>query len=87
MQGKRKVKTSTLENHKGAAPKFVLALQWCATRPTGSTALMERAMGIEQIRMNQTKALPPVPHFNWSQMESNYANLNAGKKKSQNPHP
>jgi len=28
-------------------------------------------MGIEQIRMNQTKALPPVPQFNWSQMESN----------------
>jgi hypothetical protein len=27
-------------------------------------------MGIEQIRMNQTKALPPVPQFNWSQMES-----------------
>jgi hypothetical protein len=25
-------------------------------------------MGIEQIRMNQTKALPPVPQFNWSQM-------------------
>jgi len=24
-------------------------------------------MGIEQIRMNQTKALPPVPQFNWSQ--------------------
>jgi len=31
-------------------------------------------MGIEQIRMNQTKALPPVPQFNWSQMESNCAN-------------
>jgi hypothetical protein len=31
---------------------------------------MERAMGIEQIRMNQTKALPPVPQSNWSQMES-----------------
>jgi hypothetical protein len=30
-------------------------------------------MGIEQIRMNQTKALPPVPQFNWSQMESSYA--------------
>src|SRR5437899_5551177 len=30
-------------------------------------------MGIEQIRMNQTKALPPVPQFNWSQMESNRA--------------
>ena len=27
-------------------------------------------MGIEQIRMNQTTALPPVPQFNWSQMES-----------------
>ena len=27
-------------------------------------------MGIEQIRMNQTKALPPVPQFNWSQRES-----------------
>jgi len=27
-------------------------------------------MGIEQIRMNQTKALPPVPQFNWSQIES-----------------
>jgi len=34
---------------------------------------LERAMGIEQIRMNQTKALPPVPQFNWSQMESSYA--------------
>jgi hypothetical protein len=32
---------------------------------------MERAMGIEQIRMNQTKALPPASQFNWSQMESN----------------
>jgi hypothetical protein len=30
-------------------------------------------MGIEQIRMNQTKALPPVPQFNWSQMESGSA--------------
>ena len=30
-------------------------------------------MGIEQIRMSQTKALPPVPQFNWSQMESSYA--------------
>jgi hypothetical protein len=30
-------------------------------------------MGIEQIRMNQTKALPPVLQFNWSQMESNRA--------------
>ena len=29
-------------------------------------------MGIEQIRMNQTKALPPIPQFNWSQMESSY---------------
>jgi len=28
-------------------------------------------MGIEQIRMNQTKALPPASQFNWSQMESN----------------
>jgi len=28
-------------------------------------------MGIEQIRMNQTKALPPAFEFNWSQMESN----------------
>jgi hypothetical protein len=34
---------------------------------------LERAMGIEQIRMNRTKALPRVPHFNWSQMESSYA--------------
>jgi hypothetical protein len=32
---------------------------------------MERAMGIEQIRMNQIKALPPASQFNWSQMESN----------------
>jgi hypothetical protein len=32
MRGKRKVKTRTLENHKGAAPKFVLAFQGCATR-------------------------------------------------------
>jgi hypothetical protein len=31
-------------------------------------------MGIEQIRMNQTKALPPVPQLNWSQMESSYTN-------------
>ena len=30
-------------------------------------------MGIEQIRMNQTKALPPVLQFNWSQMESSRA--------------
>ena len=27
-------------------------------------------MGTEQIRMNQTKALPPASQFNWSQMES-----------------
>ncbi len=27
-------------------------------------------MEIEQIRMNQTKALPPASQFNWSQMES-----------------
>jgi hypothetical protein len=27
----------------------------------------ERTMGIEQIRMNQTKALPPAFPFNWSQ--------------------
>jgi hypothetical protein len=33
--------------------------------------VMERAMGIEQIRMNQTKALPPAFQFNWSQMELN----------------
>ncbi len=26
-------------------------------------------MGIEQIRMNQTKALPPASQFNWSQMD------------------
>jgi hypothetical protein len=32
---------------------------------------LERAMGIEQIRMNQTKALPPASQSNWSQMESN----------------
>ena len=32
MRGKRKVKTRTLENHKGAAPKFILAHQGCATR-------------------------------------------------------
>ena len=30
-------------------------------------------MGIEQIRMNQTKALPPASQFNWSQMESSLA--------------
>jgi hypothetical protein len=45
---------------------------------------MERAMGIEQIQMNQTKALPPVPQFNWSQMESSdarsYDSLIAGVK-------
>jgi hypothetical protein len=34
---------------------------------------LERAMGIEQIRMNQTKALSPVPQFNWSQIEPSYA--------------
>jgi hypothetical protein len=28
-------------------------------------------MGIEQIRMNQTMALPPVPQFNWSQAALN----------------
>jgi len=38
-----------------------------------SPHFMERAMGIEQIRMNQTKALPPVLQFNWSQMESDCA--------------
>jgi hypothetical protein len=43
-------------------------------KPTASTGFMERAMGIEQIRMNQTKALPPVPQFNWSQMESTTLN-------------
>ena len=41
-------------------------------------------MGIEQIRMNHTKALPPVPQFNWSQMESRCAeysdSLGADKK-------
>ena len=30
-------------------------------------------MGIEQIRMNQTKALPPAFQFNCSQMEPSYA--------------
>jgi hypothetical protein len=30
--GTEKVKTRTLENHKGAAPKFVLTGQGCATR-------------------------------------------------------
>jgi hypothetical protein len=30
-------------------------------------------MGIEQIRMNQAKALPRASQFNWSQMESSYA--------------
>jgi hypothetical protein len=46
-------------------------------RSTESSGFMERAMGIEQIRMNQTKALPPVPQFNWSQMESNFGNRSA----------
>ena len=32
MREKRNVKTRTLENHKGVAPNFVLALQGCATR-------------------------------------------------------
>ena len=32
-------------------------------------------MGIEQIRMNQTKALPPAFQFNWSQMESDLASV------------
>jgi hypothetical protein len=36
-------------------------------------SFLERAMGIDQIRMNQAKALPRVPQFNWSQMESSYA--------------
>jgi hypothetical protein len=40
---------------------------------------MERTMGIEQIRMNQTKALPPVPQFNWSQMESNERQITNGR--------
>jgi hypothetical protein len=36
---------------------------------------VERAMGIEQIRMNQTKALPPAFQSNWSQMESNHLSV------------
>ena len=32
-------------------------------------------MGIEQIRMNQTKALPPAFQSNWSQMESNHLSV------------
>jgi len=38
-----------------------------------SSVNLERAMGIEQIRMNQTQALPPAFQFNWSQMESDLA--------------
>jgi hypothetical protein len=34
MQERGKVKTRTLGNHKGAAPKFVLTLQGSATHPT-----------------------------------------------------
>jgi hypothetical protein len=49
--------------------RFCDAFGWVSE---GRTALvMERAMGIDQIRMNQTKALPPASQFNWSQMESN----------------
>ena len=33
MREERKVKTRTLENHEGAAPKFILARRGCATRP------------------------------------------------------
>jgi hypothetical protein len=43
MQGKRKVKTRTLENHKGAAPKFVLAFQGCATRHPNSSQRVKGA--------------------------------------------
>jgi len=32
-RGERKVKTRTLENHEDAAPKFVIELQGCTTRP------------------------------------------------------
>jgi hypothetical protein len=39
-------------------------------------------MGIEQIRMNQTNALPPASQFNWSQMESNpHVSGNAGERR------
>ncbi len=39
-------------------------------------------MGIEQIRMSQTKALPPVPQFNWSQMELRSGKVVARKRAS-----
>ena len=42
-------------------------------------------MGIEQIRMNQTKALPPASQFNWSQMESNV--VKAGHNLTGRGHP
>jgi hypothetical protein len=35
------------------------------------TEFTERAMGIEQVRTNQIKALPRASQFNWSQMASN----------------
>ena len=40
----QKVKIRTQENRKGTAPKFVLALQGCATRPhCGVHSLAKRA--------------------------------------------
>ena len=48
---------------------------------------LERAMGIEQIRMNQTKALPPVPQFNWSQMESTTLNRTIPCADAARPNP
>ena len=42
-------------------------------------------MGIDQIRMNQTKALPPASQFNWSQMESNV--VKAGHNLTGRGHP
>ena len=49
---------------------MVLFIEVSGVRTTESSGVLERAMGIEQIRMNQTKALPPAFQFNWSQMES-----------------
>ena len=43
MRGKRRVKTRTLENREGAAPKFILAPQGFATPHLAKTIEEERA--------------------------------------------
>jgi hypothetical protein len=60
-------------DHPGTKTPSFLALfgMISGVRTIESSRVLERAMGIEQIRMNQTKVLPPAFQFNWSQMESN----------------